>query len=171
MLQPLTLKSKPLFDHYARQTLGKLSTYALAPLYVWRELFQFYWTIIDNRFCVFADQDGNYFMPIMPMGGTPSEKAIRESYAFMLETNHAKQIARIENVPEDLLPFFRALGFQAIVKETEYLYKTESLIQLRGNRYKSKRAAYNAFIRNHPEVTLSPCQPKNLSDCLALHEL
>ena len=86
MLQPLTLKDKPLFDLYARQTQGTLSTYALAPLYVWRKLFQFYWTIIDDRFCVFANQDGDYFMPIMPMGKAPSEKAICESYAFMLET-------------------------------------------------------------------------------------
>ena len=171
MLQPLTLKDKPLFDLYARQTQGTLSTYAFAPLYVWRKLFQFYWTIIDDRFCVFANQDGDYFMPIIPMGKATSDKAIYKSYAFMLEANRATHITRIENVPESLVPFFRELGFRVTFKETEYLYKSGSLIELRGNSYKSKRAAYNAFTRNHPNVTLSPYQPQDFSDCLALYEL
>lgn len=171
MLQPLTLGDKSLFDSYARKTSWPLSTYALAPIYVWRELFQFYWTIIDNQLCVFACQDGDFFMPIMPLGASPSRRAIRESYLFMLEANRATSIARIENVPEALLPFFRDLGFRVFEKGTEYLYSTNLLVQLKGTRFKSKRAAYNAFIRNQPEAILAPYQPEDYSDCLELYEL
>ena len=138
MLQPLTLGDKSLFDYYARMTSRKLSSYAFAPIYVWRELFQFYWTIIDNQLCVFACQNGDYFMPIMPIGASPSREAICKSYLFMLETNRAKSIARIENVPETSLPFLNDLGFRVFRKETEYLYTTDFLIQLKGNRYKSR---------------------------------
>ena len=171
MLQPLTLGDKSLFDYYARKTSCELSTSAFAPIYVWRELFQFYWTIIDNQLCVFACQNGDYFMPIMPMGASPSREAIRKSYLFMLETNQAKSIARIENVPETYVPFFHDLGFRVFRKETEYLYTTDFLIQLKGNRYKSQRGAYNSFIRNQSEMTLAPYQPEDYSDCLELHEL
>ena len=171
MLQPLTLGDKSLFDYYARKTSWELSTYAFVPIYVWRELFQFYWTIIDNQLCVFACQNGDYFMPIMPLGKSPSMKAICESYLFMLETNRAKSIARIENVPEALQPFLRDLGFQVFKKETEYLYSTDLLVQLKGTRYKSKRGAYNTFIRNQPDVTLAPYQLEDYSDCLELYEL
>ena len=171
MLQPLTLGDKSLFDSYALKTSRTLSTYALAPIYIWRELFQFYWTIIDNQLCVFACQDGDYFMPIMPLGASPSRTAIRESYLFMLETNRAKSIARIENVPEAALPFFRDLGFRIFEKGTEYLYSTDLLVQLKGTRYKSKRGACNAFIQNHPEAILAPYQPEDYSDCLELYEL
>ena len=171
MLQPLTLGDKSLFDYYARKTSCELSTYAFAPIYVWRELFQFYWTIIDNQLCVFACQNGDYFMPIMPMGASPSREAVRKSYLFMLETNQAKSIARIENVPETFVPFFQDLGFRVFRKEIEYLYTTDFLIQLKGNRYKSQRGAYNSFIRNQSEMTLTPYQPEDNSDCLELHEL
>lgn len=171
MLKPLTLEDKPIFDRYARKSSETLSHYALPPIYIWREFFQFYWTIIDNRFCVFANQEGNYFMPIMPMGGIQSEIAIRKSYELMLKTNRAKGIARIENVPENLLPIFRKLGFDTLLKGSEYLYRTTSLIELKGNRYKSKRAAYNAFVRNHPKVVLAPYHPKDFSDCLTLYKL
>lgn len=171
MLQPLTLGDKSLFDHYAQKTSWELSTYAFAPIYIWRELFQLYWTIIDNQLCVFTCQNGNYFMPIMPLGKSPSKKAICESYRFMLETNGTEPIARIENVPETLLPFFRDLGFQVFRKETEYLYSTDSLFQLKGNCYKSKRGTYNAFLRNQREVTLAPYRVEDYSDCIELYEL
>ena len=62
------------------------------------------------------------------------------------------------------------MGFHAVQKEIEYLYETEALIQLKGDRYKSKRAAYNLLTRNHPAAQLQPYQPAHLPDCLALYK-
>ena len=149
---------------------AELSRYAFASHYVWRNFFDFYWTIIDDQFCLFANQDGDYFMPILPMGASLNQKVIHQTHAFTLESNRAKQIARIENVPANLIPFFQEMGFHAVQKETEYLYETQALIQLKGDRYKSKRAAYNALIRNYPAAQLQPYQPTHLGDCLALYE-
>ena len=149
---------------------AELSRYAFAPHYVWRTFFDFYWTIIDDQFCLFANQDGDYFMPIPPMGASLNQKVIRQAYGFTFEANRAKQIARIENVPAGLIPFFRGMGFHAVQKETEYLYETGALIQLKGDRYKSKRAAYNVLIRNYPAARLQPYRPAHLEDCLALYE-
>ena len=148
----------------------ELSRYAFAPHYIWRDFFGFYWTVIDDHFCLFANQDGDYFMPILPMGELLNQKVIHQAYAFTLEANRAKQIARIENVPDGLLPFFRQMGFHAVEKEMEYLYDTDALIQLKGDRYKSKRAAYNVFVRNHTAAQLQPYQPAHLADCLSLYE-
>ena len=149
---------------------AELSRYAFAPHYVWRTFFDFYWTIIDDQFCLFSNHDGDYFMPIPPMGASLNQKVIRQAYGFTFEANRAKQIARIENVPAGLIPFFRGMGFHAVQKETEYLYETDALIQLKGNQYKSKRAAYNVLIRNHPATQLQPYQPTHLGNCLALYE-
>lgn len=169
-LQPLTLKDKPLFDRYASQMPAELSRYAFVPHYIWRNFFDFYWTIIEGQFCLFANQNGDYFMPIPPMGASLNQEVIRQAYAFSLEINRAKQIARIENVSTDLIPFFQKRGFHAVQKETEYLYETDALIQLKGDRYKSKRAAYNVFVRNHPAAQLEPYQTSHLGGCLALYE-
>ena len=149
---------------------AELSRYAFAPHYIWRNFFDFCWTIIDDQFCLFANQDGDYFMPILPMGASLNQKVIQQAYGFTLEANRAKQIARIENVPEGLIPFVQKMGFRAVRKETEYLYDTAALIQLKGDPYKSKRADYNALIRNHPSAQLQPYQPTHLEDCLALYE-
>ena len=149
---------------------AELSRYAFSPHYVWRDFFDFYWTLIDDQFCLFANQDGDYFMPIPPIGERLNQEVIRQAYAFILNANRAKQIARIENVPAGLIPCFRRMGFHAVKKETEYLYETDALIQLKGDRYKSKRAAFNLLIRNYPAAQLQPYQPAHLADCLALYE-
>jgi hypothetical protein len=109
-------------------------------------------------------------MPIMPMGDRLNEAVIRKAYDFMLESNRARQIARIENVPADALPFFHGLGFHTTVKDTEYLYETAALVQLKGDRYKSKRAAYNAFVKRYPGVRVQPYRPEYFEDCLALYD-
>ncbi len=109
-------------------------------------------------------------MPIPPLGASLNQKAIRQAYGFTLDANRAKQIARIENVPAALIPFFQGLGFHAVQKEIEYLYETGALIQLKGDRYKNKRAGYNLMIRNYPTVRLRPYRPDHFGDCLALYE-
>ncbi len=88
----------------------------------------------------------------------------------MLAENRARQIARIENVPAEDLPFFHAMGFASALKEMEYLYETHAMVHLKGNRYKSKRAAYNAFVRRYPSARIQPYHPDYLADCLRLYE-
>lgn len=173
-LQPLTLNDKHIFDAHAHRMCTRLSHYAFAPLYVWKEHFQFYWALIAERLCLFAKQDEDYFMPILPMPCDPEDhnyrNVIRTAYQFMLESNRNPHIARIENVPQELRAFFQKDGFRAILKETEYLYETTVLSELRGNRFKSKRNAYNAFIEWYPSAEFRRYHTDDRDGCFALYD-
>ncbi len=173
-LQPLTLQDKPIFDKYAAQTCPRLSTYAFAPLYIWRNHFQFYWTLLSDHLCIFAKQGDDYFMPILPMpyacGNEIYLNVIRETYRFMTETNRNPHIARFENVPQEILPFFEKNGFCATLKEREYIYETEALSRLSGNRYKSKRSAYNRFVARYASAALSPYRPTDCKACFSCYD-
>ena len=173
-LQPLTLNDKPIFDAYAHRTCPRLSHYAFAPLYVWKEHFQYYWTRLAGHLCILAKQGEDYFMPILPMPCDPENRTyrnvIRTAYQFMLESNRNPHIARIENVPQELRTFFEKIGFRATLKETEYLYGTAALSKLSGNRFKSKRNAYNAFIARYPSAEFRPYCTADREACLALYE-
>ena len=173
-LHPLTLNDKPIFDEYAHRTRPQLSNYAFAPLYVWKEHFQFYWARLAEYLCIFAKQGEDYFMPILPMPCDPEKRTyrnvIRTAYQFMLESNRNPHIARIENVPQELRTFFQEIGFRAALKETEYLYETTALNALSGNRFKRKRNAYNAFIERYPSAEFRPYCTADREACLALHE-
>lgn len=174
-LRPLTLDDKPIFDKYVRSPCMSLSNYAFAALYVWRRHFQFYWTLLHDHFCIFAKQGDDYFMPILPIpcavGNRSYLKTVRYASQFMLKSNQNPQIARIENVPEELLPVFQNQSFHAILKETEYVYRAEDLSELRGDRYKRQRNAYNAFVARYPSIKCEPYQPIIDRDaCLQLYE-
>ena len=88
----------------------------------------------------------------------------------MLESSRNPYIVRIENVPEEMLSFFKENGFSATLKETEYLYETETLSRLSGNRYKNKRNAYNALVGRYPALTLSPYSSVDRDACFALYD-
>ncbi len=179
-LQPLTLNDKPMFDLYAQSEVGKprqhtrLSSYAFAPLYIWRDHFTFYWGQLAEYLCVFAKQNDDYFMPILPIpyrvGSCGYLKVVRQAYQFMLASSRNPYIVRIENVPKEMLSFFEENGFSATLKETEYLYETEVLSRLSGNRYKSKRSAYNAFVAQHPSATLTPYCFTDRDACFTLYD-
>ena len=173
-LQPLTLNDKPIFGEYARQTRMRLANYAFAPLYVWKEHFQFYWALVEEHLCIFAKQGEDYFMPILPMPCDPENgtyrNVIRTAYQFMLESNRNPHIARIENVPQEMLTFFEKDGFRATLKETEYLYETAALAELSGNRFKSKRNACNAFMECYPSAEFCHYSTTGRDACLALYE-
>ena len=173
-LQPLTLNDKLIFDEYVHRTCPQLSNYAFAPIYVWKEHFQFYWALIAEHLCIFAKQGEDYFMPILPMpcdleNGT-YRNVIRAAYQFMLESNPNPHIARIENVPQEMIPSFEKNGFRATLKETEYLYETETLAGLRGDRYKQQRHSYNVFVTKYPSAKLCPYTTTDQDACLALYD-
>ena len=90
-LRPLTLDDKSIFETYASQMQTYLSNYAFAPLFVWQNHFQFYWTLLHNHFCIFAKQGDDYFMPILPIPDAVDKhlflKTVREAYQFMVESN------------------------------------------------------------------------------------
>ena len=169
-----------MFDLYAHRGGGqpcqhaRLSSYAFAPLYIWRDHFTFYSGQLAEYLCVFAKQNDDYFMPILPIpyevGSGRYVNRVREAYQFMLESSRNPHIVRIENVPKEMLLFFKENGFSATLKETEYLYKTETLSRLSGNRYKSKRSAYNAFVVQHPSVTLTPYCSADRDACFARYD-
>ena len=173
-LQPLTLNDKPIFDAHAYRSCTRLSHYAFAPLYIWREHFQFYWTLLTDYLCLFAKQGDDYFMPILPMPCETENRfyldIVNKAYQFMLASNRNLHIARIENVPEEMISCFEKNGFRAILKETEYLYKTDTLVRLRGDRYKQQRHAYNSFVAKYPSAKLCPYISADQNACLALYD-
>lgn len=113
-------------------------------------------------------------MPILPMPFEIENRSylniINKTYQFMLASNRNRHIARIENVPQEMISFFEKNGFRATLKETEYLYETEALVGLRGDRYKQQRHAYNVFVAKYPSAKLCPYISADQNACLALYD-
>lgn len=184
-LNLLTLDQKPLFDRYNLQSTQSLSSYAFANHFIWRDIFDFYYTVhhtkeqnneddFNGYLCVFAKQGDDYFMPILPMPcriNYPNYiNIVYKAHQFMQETNRNPEIARIENVPEEYLDAFIDKGFTYIQKEAEYTYLTQDLCELKGNRYKQQRHAYNTFLRSNKSIQYAPYQSMDEDACIELYD-
>lgn len=183
-LNPLTLEDKPIFDEFLHKTCMSLSNYAFAPLYIWKDYFKLFYTIYSTPkhattdhtdfLCVYAKHGKDYFMPILPIpcliNNLSYIEVVNKSYQYMLESNRNPQIARIENVAKKMLSVFNTMGYDHYEKETEYVYRTDELVELRGNRYKQQRNAYNGFITRNPSVEYTQYQSSDKIGCLELYE-
>jgi len=171
-LTALTDVDRPLFESVLKWTRTELSIYSWPALMVWKDHLQYYWTIIDRQFCLFAQYVDGLFMPLPPLGEALTPEAVRQSFDRMDALNTHPAISRIENVPQEQVVSFESMGFVTKPKEQEYLYDREALVRLAGDRYKTKRWACNRFIRDHRDdtVRLEPYRSSDRDDCLELFD-
>ena len=177
-LKPLRITDKPLVDGILSSKGAMLSSYAFVSHYIWRDIFRFYWGIIDDYLCLFAHYDDYIYMPIPPVLSNPSFNPIffpfskggliSTIFSIMDKINKNKTASRIENIDECQIESFSSLGYDIRPGESEYLYIRENLANLKGDPYKSKRAMCNYF-KNNYTYSYDPFQPSFVDECLRIY--
>ncbi len=145
----LHLKDKPVIDKFLQQKSHSLSSYHFASIFIWKDFFDFFWSIIEDNFCLFAKNPIGCFMYFPPLGGGISKILIQDCFEIMDKENIDKNISRIENVEEDSVGYYKNQGLILKQKDSEYIYLSKTLVDLKGNPFKSKRSAYNYFALNY----------------------
>lgn len=166
-LSPLSLKNNPLLRQYLYSVPSQLSAYSVPSLFIWQDFFSYYWTLVDDHLCLFARYDGNYYMPLPPLGSGFSPQAVKESFDLMDRFNGNPALSRIENVGEDTAALYEGMGLGVRLNTYEYVYRREALAGLHGDSYKSKRWAINSFLR-HYQASFEPYGPEDFLQCVEL---
>ena len=143
------LKQKDLFDSYNRQSPCPLSAFSFVQVFLWQDFFDFEFKVIDDHLCVLARHDVGSFFYLPPLGTGLGSCLVEQCFQELRQTNSKKKVARIENVPLNQLSLFSSEKYEVYRKGYEYLYHKQSLIDLEGNPYKSKRSDYNHFAKNY----------------------
>lgn len=165
----LRLKDKILFDKFLDSRRTELSTYAFTNIFIWRDLFKIFWAIIEDNLCIFFKDDIGAFLYLPPLGKKQSDSLIKKCFTIVDEFNLNRDISRIENVPEEKLDFYRSLGYEYVYKGSDYIYKCDELFWLKGSRFKSKRAAFNYFIK-HYQFDYEPYSLRHKNECITLYK-
>ncbi|MFA6357482.1 MAG: phosphatidylglycerol lysyltransferase domain-containing protein [Candidatus Omnitrophota bacterium] len=148
-MQKLTLKDQKLFNQYLNLTSHDLAVYSFANIYIWKCLYDIRWEIIENSLCLFFQDKIGVFMYLPPLAREQKPKVIRESFAIMDRINKNKDISRIENIEAGDLEYYRVLGYLCHEKYPDYLCLRDDLVNLKGNKFKSQRAAFNYFTKHY----------------------
>jgi len=169
-LKSLTIQDQKIFLQFLGLFEHELSVYTFENIYIWKALFDIQWIILEDCLCVFFKDKMGCFLYLPPLGKRIKPSVIEGVFTIMDGLNPNKEISRIENVEEKDLSFYRDLGYKLGDKPGEYLCSRQDLAQLKGDKFKSKRAGCNYF-RKHYDYEYLEFSLKYRDDCLRLYNL
>lgn len=170
-LNRLALKDKKLFEGYLRASEYQLSAYAFANIYIWNTLYDISWCIIKDRLCVFFKDRVGCFLYLPPLGGKIDTGVCAGVFKIMDSVNRNREISRIENIEDRDLVAYRELGYECYYKSSDYVCSRFDLASLRGDKFKSKRASVNYFLKHYEDIEYVPFSLKYKDACLELFGL
>jgi len=166
-LVPFTMESQQVIKKYLAKLEVEVSDYTFAANYIWLANSSGFYAIINKCFCLFVMTGGELTMLLPPLG---RKKYITDSivkcFDIMNANNSSPYYARIDYVQESMVEeflnkaddaqnMFEMLENYLVEKKlVDYIYSVDSLIELRGNSYHTKRTEINKFIKSHPDYVV-----------------
>ena len=169
-IHSLSARDKSLFNKYLHLKEHELSAYAFENIYIWRNLFKIKWQVIEGCLCVFFQDKFRSFLYLPALGEAPAAKTITRVFEIMDRVNKNKEVSRVENIEERDVDFYRGMGLDCLIKSHDYLCLRQDLADLAGNKFKSKRAPFNYFVK-HYDFEYLVFSARHTKECIGLYKL
>lgn len=171
-LEPLRLEDRPWVESLLNSAPSELGARTFTGVHIWREHFRYAWTWFHGYFCLFASYGPHRYMPWPPLAGPDAGSAqwsevVAAAFGVMASAPDQGAAARIEGVDSRECASFVAAGYEVIPHAIEYVYRRDDLVALKGNSYKSKRWAWNDFVKRQV-FTVDPLSDRHVEDCLVV---
>lgn len=188
-LQKFDLKAKPVMQKYLSELQSDIeidiTDYTFAANYIWLSSASGFYAIIEDSFCLFVMNGSELGMLLPPLGKIKNLKnAIEKCFKIMNANNSSNYYSRIDYVSERILEKFAVMiddnanifdvfaDYIFEKKLVDYVYKTDNLIELKGNSYHTKRTEINKFKNTYPNFTVEMLDPlKHKGDIINLANL
>jgi len=173
-LKEIDINCKGLFDYYLTLFEPTVSDLTFTNLFMWRYYYRFKYIIYDNylNILAFPAKDEPYaLVPIGEKDEKKMKKAIMNLIEIMKE-NGIKPLFR--KVGDEYIKFFSDVADdQSIIFDrgnSDYLYRTEDLINLPGKKYHAKRNHISKFNKLY-KSEYEPINSSNISECYSIMEM
>jgi len=153
-LKEVNIDDKHIFDNYITKHNPQISELSFTNIFMWRNSYKFRFAEVGEMLCLIAVPEDNEPFAFEPIGTYTREnfkQAVDEIARYFNEKNWKLVFKRVE---EDKLDFFREY-FKEGVEITEdrnssdYLYRSEELIELKGKKFHRKKNHLNSFLKNY----------------------
>lgn len=138
--KPLELCDKEIISEIIKDHTVYSSELTFTTFYIWRNLLNVEYTIIDNTVVFKTQHNSNPFSLRFPLG-SGDKKAVLEKLI-----NHFGKDTRFYGLTEDMLKVFDdRFEISEMTDFADYVYESEKLITLSGKKFHSKRNHINSF--------------------------
>lgn len=172
-LHRFDMQAKNLMEEHLQALDINISDYTFAANYIWLSNASGFYATLNNSFCLFVMTGSELSMLLPPLGKKEDfYDAIMECFKIMNTNNVSRYYARIDYVAEKMLETFvndleeGALIYEVLQdfiverKLVDYLYKSDDLIDLKGNSYHTKRNEINKFKKAYPNFHTESLDPQ-----------
>ncbi|MGI6668928.1 MAG: DUF2156 domain-containing protein [Acetivibrionales bacterium] len=146
----ITLGSKAEFDHYISLHNPQISELTFTNFFTWRHFYRFRYSVISDLLCVISVPCRGEPFAMMPLGDVNGEN-FSEAYSRLKKYFDEKGWRLVfRKITARETEFFkeRVASEASIVYDrdnSDYLYRTDDLINLRGKKFDGKRNHINKF--------------------------
>ena len=138
--------------------------YSFVNLFCWQNLYRYSWFIYNGSLVIHDDRSQSLFMPV---GDDLDPEAL---YSLSKDAVAAGLSGNIGLVPESYVKIWpdleRYFNIAADRDAADYVYRTEDLAELKGNKLHKKKNLISQFKRAYPDYSLVAMNEDNCKDAM-----
>jgi uncharacterized protein len=168
-LDALSLDHQPEIEEFLRRFPPDISELTFTNLFIWRDYYRIFVAYHLGFLTLLAkNPEGDpFFFP--PVGEGDLQAWFQDALGYLKEKGNAPRIARVPDKIRKLLTSRPAFKTHLDRDNSDYVYKTEKLIRLSGNKYHTLKNHINRFNKQYPWEYFS-LTPALKNECLDLQE-
>jgi hypothetical protein len=166
----LSISDKEIFDYYLSEYPPENSEFTFTNLFIWDFYYNFEFTRHDDALVLVARPQSGPVTIFPPIGGGDPSAIVKNVYHNLLNQGLDPLIQRVpETMARQYFENDPQLRISLDRDNSDYVYKTEDLIDLKGRDYQAKRNHINKFNRLYKGEYVR-IKKENVHECLLLQE-
>jgi hypothetical protein len=167
--EPLSLTHQGLVDDFFRRFPPQISEFTFTNLFIWRHYYQLRVSVVHGFLTLLGQPPGSAPFLFPPLGEGDIRTWTQTVFETLRQAGHRVRISRVPGPVTDELAALPGVELVMDRDNSDYVYLTENLVQLSGNRYHSPKNHVNRLKKNK-DWDYFPLTPELVSECLNLQE-
>ena len=167
--EPLSLTHQGLVDDFFRRFPPQISEFTFTNLFIWRHYYQLRVSVVHGFLTLLGQPPGSAPFLFPPLGEGDIRTWTQTVFETLRTAGHRVRISRVPGPVTDELAALPGVELVMDRDNSDYVYLTENLVQLSGNRYHSQKNHVNRLKKNK-DWDYFPLTPELVAECLNLQE-
>jgi uncharacterized protein len=142
--------------------------FSFANLYMWGDIFKTRWLFHEERLWIYNGYDDLMLMPVGKGLALPDLVAVSDM--LRREGKSGNFVLVDQDFVEDNAALADFFDVTIDMDNGDYIYSSQKLVDLPGNKLHKKRNLINQFLALYPDYACQPLQASDLDACLVLSE-
>jgi hypothetical protein len=147
--KPIELSDRDTFNEFLAKDKPVSSELTFTNLFMWRCRYMPVWRNHKDCLLVIMKPKGSEPFGLRPIGPGEKKEALRDFIAYLREISPEPRISRVCKAFVEMFVNQDDFYIEEDRDNSDYVYLSESLIKLPGNRYHKKKNHLNKFIKSH----------------------